>query len=83
AGMAAHLAGVIASQTPLPVIGVPLDSSASPLHGFDALLSTVQEFGGQEFGGPGIQEFRNSRNSGDSIHILASFLQKIDVLSLG
>jgi len=46
AGMAAHLAGVIASQTPLPVIGVPLDSSASPLQGFDALLSTVQMPGG-------------------------------------
>ena len=46
AGMAAHLAGVIASQTPLPVIGVPLDSSASPLNGFDALLSTVQMPGG-------------------------------------
>jgi len=44
--MAAHLAGVIASQTPLPVIGVPLDSSASPLHGFDALLSTMQMPGG-------------------------------------
>ena len=46
AGMAAHLAGVIASQTPLPVIGVPLDSSASPFNGFDALLSTVQMPGG-------------------------------------
>ncbi|MBN2398421.1 MAG: 5-(carboxyamino)imidazole ribonucleotide mutase [Deltaproteobacteria bacterium] len=46
AGMAAHLAGVIASQTPVPVIGVPLDSSASPLSGFDALLSTVQMPGG-------------------------------------
>ncbi|MBW2558121.1 MAG: 5-(carboxyamino)imidazole ribonucleotide mutase [Deltaproteobacteria bacterium] len=46
AGMAAHLAGVIASQTPLPVIGVPVDSSASPLHGLDALLSTVQMPGG-------------------------------------
>ena len=44
--MAAHLAGVIASQTPLPVIGVPLDSSASPFNGFDALLSTVQMPGG-------------------------------------
>jgi phosphoribosylaminoimidazole carboxylase PurE protein len=40
AGAAAHLAGVIASKTVLPVIGVPLDSS--PLKGFDALLSTVQ-----------------------------------------
>lgn len=40
AGMAAHLPGVIASHTVLPVIGVPLD--ASPLNGFDALLSIVQ-----------------------------------------
>ena len=40
AGMAAHLAGVIAAHTDLPVIGVPLD--ASPLQGMDALLSTVQ-----------------------------------------
>ena len=40
AGMAAHLAGVIASHTDLPVIGVPLD--ASPLGGMDALLATVQ-----------------------------------------
>lgn len=40
AGMAAHLAGVLAAHTDLPVIGVPLD--ASPLRGMDALLSTVQ-----------------------------------------
>jgi phosphoribosylaminoimidazole carboxylase PurE protein len=40
AGGAAHLAGVIAAHTTLPVIGVPLDSS--PLGGFDSLLSTVQ-----------------------------------------
>jgi phosphoribosylamine--glycine ligase len=40
AGMAAHLAGVIAAHTPLPVIGVPID--ASSLNGLDALLSTVQ-----------------------------------------
>jgi phosphoribosylaminoimidazole carboxylase PurE protein len=38
AGAAAHLAGVIASHTILPVIGVPIDSS--PLKGFDSLLST-------------------------------------------
>lgn len=38
AGAAAHLAGVIASHTILPVIGVPVDSS--PLKGLDALLST-------------------------------------------
>src|SRR6478672_11808306 len=40
AGAAAHLAGVIAAHTTLPVIGVPIDSSA--LKGLDALLSTVQ-----------------------------------------
>jgi phosphoribosylaminoimidazole carboxylase PurE protein len=40
AGAAAHLAGVIAAETTLPVIGVPIDSS--PLKGFDSLLSTVQ-----------------------------------------
>lgn len=44
AGWAAHLAGFIASQTTLPVIGVPIDSSA--LKGLDALLSTVQMPGG-------------------------------------
>ena len=38
AGAAAHLAGVLASHTILPVIGVPIDSS--PLLGFDALLAT-------------------------------------------
>jgi phosphoribosylaminoimidazole carboxylase PurE protein len=40
AGSSAHLAGVSAAETILPVIGVPIDSS--PLSGFDALLSTVQ-----------------------------------------
>jgi 5-(carboxyamino)imidazole ribonucleotide mutase len=40
AGMAAHLAGVVASRTTLPVIGVPLKSGA--LDGVDALYSTVQ-----------------------------------------
>jgi len=39
AGMAAHLPGVIASMTPLPVIGVPIKAS---LDGLDALLSIVQ-----------------------------------------
>src|SRR6266498_1926629 len=40
AGSAAHLAGVTAAETTLPVIGVPIDSS--PLSGLDALLATVQ-----------------------------------------
>lgn len=44
AGAAAHLAGVIAGQTTLPVIGVPLASSA--LKGFDSLLSVAQMPGG-------------------------------------
>jgi len=44
AGHAAHLAGVVAAHTILPVIGVPLPSSA--LQGLDSLLSTVQMPGG-------------------------------------
>jgi len=40
AGMAAHLAGAMAANTLLPVVGIPLN--ASPLNGMDALLSTVQ-----------------------------------------
>jgi len=40
AGAAAHLAGVVAAETTLPVIGVPIDSSC--LEGLDALMATVQ-----------------------------------------
>ncbi len=40
AGSSAHLAGVTAAETTLPVVGVPIDSS--PLSGLDSLLSTVQ-----------------------------------------
>jgi 5-(carboxyamino)imidazole ribonucleotide mutase len=40
AGKAAHLAGVIAAQTPLPIIGLPIKSST--LDGLDSLLSIVQ-----------------------------------------
>lgn len=40
AGGAAHLPGMVASHTPLPVIGVPVESKA--LHGLDSLLSIVQ-----------------------------------------
>jgi 5-(carboxyamino)imidazole ribonucleotide mutase len=40
AGGAAHLAGVVAAQTPLPVIGVPIESKS--LKGLDSLLSMVQ-----------------------------------------
>ena len=44
AGFSAHLAGVTAAITPLPVLGVPLEGSA--LNGMDSLLSTVQMPGG-------------------------------------
>ena len=44
AGMAAHLAGVVAADTTLPVIGVPMPGGA--LNGVDALYSTVQMPGG-------------------------------------
>jgi 5-(carboxyamino)imidazole ribonucleotide mutase len=44
AGLAAHLAGAVASQTLKPVLGIPLD--AGSLQGMDALLATVQMPGG-------------------------------------
>ena len=44
AGMAAHLAGVVAAHTTLPVIGIPVEGG--PLKGMDALLATVQMPGG-------------------------------------
>ena len=44
AGGAAHLAGVIAAESTLPVIGVPINST--PLNGLDSLLSTAQMPGG-------------------------------------
>jgi len=48
AGAAAHLAGVVAAESELPVLGVPL--AASDLDGLDALLSTVQMPGGVPVG---------------------------------
>jgi 5-(carboxyamino)imidazole ribonucleotide mutase len=44
AGGAAHLAGVVASLTPLPVIGIPMETQS--LGGLDSLLATVQMPGG-------------------------------------
>ncbi len=52
AGGAAHLAGVIAAHTLLPVLGVPMESPA--LKGLDSLLSTVQMPGGIPVGTLGI-----------------------------
>jgi 5-(carboxyamino)imidazole ribonucleotide mutase len=48
AGGAAHLAGVTAAKTALPVLGVPIESKA--LHGMDSLLSMVQMPGGVPVG---------------------------------
>ena len=58
AGMAAHLPGVLASWTTIPVIGVPL--SSSDLKGVDALLSIVQMPGGVPVACVGIGEAKNA-----------------------
>jgi len=61
AGGAAHLAGVTASHTLLPVLGVPIESS--PLSGFDALLATVQMPGGIPVGTLGVGK-SGAKNAG-------------------
>lgn len=61
AGAAAHLAGVVAAETELPVLGVPLASS--DLLGLDALLATVQMPGGVPVGTLGIGK-AGARNAG-------------------
>jgi phosphoribosylaminoimidazole carboxylase PurE protein len=58
AGLAAHLAGVMASKTSLPVIGVPI--SAGPLKGLDSLLSTVQMPPGVPVATVGLDAARNA-----------------------
>ncbi len=58
AGMAAHLAGVLAASTPLPVLGVPINSGA--LEGLDALLATVQMPSGIPVGTLAIDGSRNA-----------------------
>lgn len=58
AGLAAHLAGAVAANTLLPVIGVPLQ--AGTLGGFDALLSTVQMPPGVPVATVGIDNARNA-----------------------
>lgn len=61
AGAAAHLAGVTAAHTLLPVLGVPIDST--PLQGMDALLATVQMPGGIPVGTLGIGK-SGAKNAG-------------------
>ncbi|MDH5672844.1 MAG: 5-(carboxyamino)imidazole ribonucleotide mutase [Myxococcales bacterium] len=58
AGMANHLAGTVAAQTMLPVIGVPLSSGS--IDGLDALLSTVQMPPGIPVGTVGIDGSKNA-----------------------
>jgi phosphoribosylaminoimidazole carboxylase PurE protein len=58
AGLAAHLPGVVASLTVLPVIGVPIESG--PLHGEDALLSIVQMPSGVPVASVGIGNAKNA-----------------------
>lgn len=68
AGLAAHLAGVVAAHFPLPVIGVPLKDG--PLDGLDALLATLQMPGGIPVATVGID---NSKNAGLlAVQILAT-----------
>jgi len=69
AGYAAHLAGVIASETTLPVIGVPIASS--PLGGIDALLSTIQMPDGIPVAGMGIGESGANNAAIFAVEILA------------
>ena len=73
AGGAAHLAGVIAAKTILPVIGVPIETKA--LGGLDSLLSIVQMPGGIPVATVGIG---NAKNAGlMAVHVLAIENSKI------
>ena len=58
AGLAAHLAGVVAAHFPLPVIGIPLKNGA--LNGIDALLSTMQMPPGVPVATVGIDNAKNA-----------------------
>lgn len=60
AGLAAALPGVVAAQTELPVIGVPLRSSLSVLDGLDALLSIVQMPPGVPVATVGVDNAKNA-----------------------
>src|SRR3989304_128091 len=61
AGAAAHLAGAVAAETLLPVIGVPL--AGSPLFGVDSLLATAQMPAGGSLGAHGVGK-RGARGAG-------------------
>ncbi|MBI1909108.1 MAG: 5-(carboxyamino)imidazole ribonucleotide mutase [Deltaproteobacteria bacterium] len=69
AGAAAHLAGVVAAHTTLPVVGVPIDSSS--LKGLDSILSTVQMPGGVPVAGMAIGRAGSKNAALLSVEILA------------
>jgi|SRR3989344_4575155 len=74
AGLAAHLAGVVAAHFPLPVIGIPLKNGA--LKGLDALLATVQMPSGIPVATVGID---NAKNAGLlAVQILATSDQSLE-----
>ncbi|MBI2039756.1 5-(carboxyamino)imidazole ribonucleotide mutase [Candidatus Microgenomates bacterium] len=74
AGLAAHLAGVVAAHFPLPVIGVPLQGKA--LNGIDALLSTMQMPPGIPVATVGID---NAKNAGLlALQILATSDKRLE-----
>ncbi len=76
AGRAAHLAGVIAAHTTLPVIGVPIDGG--PLNGVDALYATVQMPPGVPVGTMAIGS-GGARNAGlFAVQILARKFPELD-----
>lgn len=85
AGYAAHLAGVIASETTLPVIGVPLANS--PLGGLDALFSTIQMPSGVPVASMGIGESGAKNAAIFSVEILAlgnsEYRKKIEEMRKG
>ena len=72
AGMAAHLAGVIAAHFPLPVIGVPLQSGV--LNGIDALLSTMQMPSGVPVATVAINGAKNAPNNREKAKIELNIL---------
>lgn len=74
AGLAAHLAGVVSSHFPLPVIGIPLGNG--PLNGIDALLSTMQMPPGIPVATVGID---NAKNAGIlAVQILATYDKSLE-----
>ncbi|EKD93629.1 MAG: hypothetical protein ACD_28C00108G0022 [uncultured bacterium] len=86
AGGAAHLPGVIAALTPLPVIGVPIQSGS--LNGLDALLAIVQMPGGVPVATVGINNAKNAGLLAARIlalkdpkvdQLLRAFIQKLEV----